>query len=77
MYLLNVLIGVDQLLNTICGGKPDETLSAACYRLKDRQPHKAFRFIIDLLFFWQKGHCKISYDAEQQRLQLPKSYKSK
>ena len=33
-YLLNVLISVDQLGNTICGGDPDETISSRLGKLK-------------------------------------------
>ena len=31
-YIKNILIGLDQLGNTIIGGKPDETMSSRCYR---------------------------------------------
>lgn len=76
MYFKNLLISIDQLFNTVLGGAPDETLSAACYRLKDRQPYKVFRIIIDFIFFWEKEHCKKSYDAEYEKKHLPKSYNS-
>lgn len=29
-YLLNILIGIDQLGNAILGGDPDETISSRC-----------------------------------------------
>ena len=32
-YGKRTLIAVDQLLNTLLGGWPDETLSSRCYRL--------------------------------------------
>jgi len=32
MYLKNLALGIDQLLNTILGGLPDETLSSRAYR---------------------------------------------
>lgn len=31
-YVMNVLIAADQLANTVRGGHPDETLSAAAHR---------------------------------------------
>lgn len=31
-YLRNQLIALDQLINTLCGGSPDETISAVAYR---------------------------------------------
>ena len=33
-YFLNVLIGVDQLGNTILGGDPDETISSRLGKMK-------------------------------------------
>jgi len=35
-YLLNVLIGLDQLGNSILGGDPDETISSRLGKLKTR-----------------------------------------
>ena len=35
-YLLNFLISIDQLGNTICGGDPDETISSRLGKLKVR-----------------------------------------
>lgn len=75
-YVKNVLIGVDQTLNAALGGSPDETLSARAYRLA---PKSSFwfwsMFAIDLIFFWQEGHCLKSYEAELQRKHLPGGYK--
>jgi len=33
-WLLNILISIDQLGNTICGGDPDETISSRLGKLK-------------------------------------------
>ena len=51
-YLLNVAIAVDQTLNALRGGSPDETLSAAAWRTeqKGRWLGRVFRPLIDLLF---------------------------
>jgi hypothetical protein len=29
-YLINILVSIDQLLNTLLGGDPDETISSRC-----------------------------------------------
>lgn len=29
---------------------------------------------IDMLFFWQDGHCKQAYESELQRAHLPNTY---
>ena len=67
----NVLIGIDQLLNTVCLGWPDETLSSRCWRWdRDGVRHWPRRFI-DRFFFWEKQHCYQSYISEREGRQLP------
>lgn len=75
MSLKNVAIAFDQLLNTLLGSTPDETLSARAYRLRLVSPawHVA-QIVIDGLFFWQQEHCKQSYFAEFERKHLPGEY---
>ena len=65
-YLLNVAIGLDQLANTVLAGHPDETLSSRAYRAEQSgQRYWGWtRRAIDMLFFWQPGHCKKAYEAE-------------
>jgi hypothetical protein len=65
------LIALDQLVNTLCGGFADETISSRCWRLRYRQPYKALRAVIDGLFFFDGAHCKASYQSERLRAQLP------
>lgn len=75
----DVLIGLDQTLNCCIflsdgRGRPDEMLSARAWRLRDQHPR--LRTWIDRLFFWDDNHCQECYEIEQQRSQLPKSYKA-
>lgn len=68
-----ILIAVDQLLNTLIGGWADETLSSAAYR-SERQGYfwgKLTRPSIDTIFFWQDNHCYNAYLSERNRLQSP------
>jgi len=73
------LIALDQLLNTIVWikgdgfGWADESLSARAWRL--RAQSSAWKRI-DALFFWEKGHCEASYEAEVLRKHLPNEYSS-
>jgi hypothetical protein len=65
-----ILIALDQLLNALCAGWPDETLSSRAYRcgFLDATPKKRWRLVlwaIDRAFFWQPEHCKASYESEQ------------
>lgn len=74
MYILRVLIAFDQFVNTLLGGMPDETISAKLWRLKDRQPYKVLRYLVDKLFWFDKDHCRTSYESEIKKTQLPEEY---
>ncbi len=75
-YFINILIAIDQLCFTIMGGYPDETLSSALWRYKDKNiGWKICYYFVNLLFFWQDNHCKASYDSEQNRHHLPWEYR--
>lgn len=63
-YLLNVAIAVDQLLNTICGGDPDETISSRIGKRRDGA-ERFWAKIVDRLFFWQRGHTKNSIETDE------------
>ena len=79
-YIMRVLLAIDQLLNVVlCNGAPDETMSAASYRM-----HRDGRFwgflmpVIDLMFFWQgPNHCFNAYLKELSRTQYPTEYQRK
>ena len=78
-YCKNVLIAIDQLTNTICGGFPDETISAVCYRKSQERRHyghKFLKFILDVTFSpINNDHCFQSYLSEMTRKQLPERYR--
>lgn len=76
-YLQALFVAVDQLLNTVLLGSPDETLSSRAYRA-DRDGRvfgRIFRPPIDVLFFWQDRHCYSAYVAELQRRQYPANFR--
>lgn len=73
-YILFVLIAIDQMVNALRGGYPDETLSSAAWR--GEQDGKIlgsfFRPIIDWMFSGlESNHCCASYESESTRAQLP------
>ena len=70
---LQVLIAVDQLINALCGGMADETLSSRAYRLRVERGRKLPSMLINCLFFWQKDHCKAAYESELERAHLPET----
>lgn len=72
-YFKNLFIGFDQLLNTLLKGWPDETLSARAYRLDIERGRKWPRRVIDFILWFDKDHCRVSYESEILRRQLPPS----
>ena len=72
-----ILIALDQLVNTLAGGWPDETLSSRCYRWA-RDGVRAWPCkLVDGLFFWQREHCKSSYESEREGRQSPSELRRK
>lgn len=79
--ILNVLIALDQLawvLLTLGIGHPDETISAAAWRM-ERQGKVAGRVLrptIDALFRpLERDHCRKSFESEVNGRQLPRVYR--
>lgn len=70
-----VLIGIDQLINTIFSGYADETLSARAYRCRNKPKWALIMRLIDGVFFWQKAHCRGAYMMEVHRKQYPPEYR--
>lgn len=65
-YVINLLITLDQLVNTILRGNPDETLSSRAHRMRAKG-HPAWGWAagaIDTLFFWEADHCRTSWERE-------------
>ena len=70
-YARRVLIGVDQLVNALLGGWPDETMSSRAWRWEWDGVRSWPRKLIDLLFFWDLEHCRLSFESERVGRQLP------
>lgn len=77
-YILNILIALDQLVNTLVGGYPDETLSASAY-LGEQQGKlfpRILRPVIDFIFIpFERDHCRKAAMAEINRVQVPDGLK--
>ena len=77
-YAKHLLVALDQLVNSVCGGWPDETLSSRAFRWSRDGLRRWPCRIIDRLFFWDTAdnggrivrHCELSYISEKARLQL-------
>ena len=84
-WFRSVLIALDQLVNALCGGWPDETISAVSFRLH-RDGIRSWQMrLIDTLFFFDREkdpdtgrvirHCEGSYLSELYGRQLPPEYR--
>ena len=76
-YIKNVLIAIDQLFNAVIGGYCDESLSSRAYRWEKNGVRSWPRNLVDALFFWEKEHCKSSYESEREGRQSPPELRSK
>ena len=68
-----LLIALDQLLNALCGGWPDETLSSRAWRWELSGPRSWPRKLIDglALILGDRDHCRESFESERLGRQLP------
>lgn len=78
--ILNTLIAIDQLiwvLITFGNGMPDETISAALYRMEkqNKLAGRIFRPFVDALFWFDKHHCLKAWESENKKQHLPEIYK--
>ena len=69
-----VLVALDQFVNTLIGGWADETLSSRAHR-RSLRGKSGVAWVIDHIFFWQDEHCKIAYESELSRSQLPPEFR--
>lgn len=76
-YAHSLFVALDQLLNAVLLGAPDETLSSRAYRAErdGKRFGRLFRPAIDALFFLQTRHCYGAYVAEVQRRQYSKNFR--
>lgn len=70
-YARAVLIAIDQLMNAVLAGWPDETMSSRAWRWEQDGIRSWPRKLIDALFFMEKEHCRQSYISEREGRQLP------
>lgn len=68
-----VLVAFDQLVNALCGGWPDETISSRTWRWEMGGVRSWPRRVIDMAarLFGDREHCRESYESERLGRQLP------
>jgi hypothetical protein len=67
LYILRVLIAIDQLINTLLGGYPDHTISGRVgyAAFKGNKLAKILEKCINLLFWFDKNHCFNSIEWDE------------
>lgn len=70
-----VLIALDQLVNALCGGFPDEALSSVAFRWHRDGKRSWPMYVINALSF-NRQHCQESYESERLGRQLPPEMRS-
>ena len=74
-YPHKIGLALDQLLNAVLGGYPDESLSARAYRWDRDGKRRWPKRIINLIFFWMRDHCYSAYHCEQELRHMPPEYR--
>lgn len=65
MYFWNVLISIDQFINTLLGGFPDETMSSRMGKHLAKRDCILCNFICRMLNLFQKDHCQKSLEKDE------------
>jgi hypothetical protein len=69
LYVLNIMVAVDQLVNAMLLGDPDETISSRVGKgARSNIALSAFEFLIDLMFLPIEGewnHCKRHIEIDE------------
>lgn len=66
-YFIQILVALDQLVNTLLGGWADETMSSRAFR-DNSLGWRCLRAVLD---FIQPGHAAQAFKAERERIQMP------
>lgn len=66
-YVINVLIGADQLVNTLFGGDPDETISSRAGKAVRRQKgaRTVAYYLCKALSLIDDRHCEKSIEEDE------------
>jgi hypothetical protein len=62
-YWRNILVAIDQLINTLAGGDPDETISSRCG--KKVADSRLCRFVCLVLHRFDNNHCAMNIEKDE------------
>jgi hypothetical protein len=67
IYFWNLLISIDQLVNTIFAGNPDETISSRVgKKIKSKTASKFDKLLCKFLDLFEKNHCIKSIEDDEE-----------
>jgi hypothetical protein len=64
-YFWNLLVSIDQFINTLLGGFPDETLSSRMGKHVAKKDCPFCNFLCSLLNLFEKDHCIKSIENDE------------
>lgn len=64
-YIINILIGIDQLCNAILGGDPDETISSRMGKHVAKHDNLLCNLICTILNLIDPNHCIKSIEKDR------------
>lgn len=64
-YIKNILVSIDQLVNAILGGDPDETISSRLGKYRHKKYVYYIYKLVNFLFFWDNKHCESAIEADE------------
>ncbi len=62
-YLWNILISIDQFVNTLFGGDPDETISSRLGKIYTKSTFAYY--VCKFLSIFDKRHCQKSIESDE------------
>ncbi len=69
-WIHRMAVAISQLVNTVFGGMPDETISCRIYRERRANDNYLYCFLecfINYIFFWEIEHCFLAWCDEVNR----------
>jgi hypothetical protein len=64
-YIWNILVSLDQFLNTLAFGDPDETISSRMGKRVGKHNCPFCNFMCKVLNLFQKDHCVKSIEVDE------------
>ena len=75
-WVMNMLIALDQLGNSMMGGSPDETISSRSARAAQKG-HRWGRWMCKGLNWLDPNHCEDAIRSEVERTHLPEELRKR